>query len=466
MVSKHLPMADSCLTQKDDSSSSSPISMTLDPYTIHHSDSPRAMLVSPVLSGDNYGTWICAITMALRVKNKLGFVDGTLSKPTSPPELPIWDRCNDLILLMDPFPSTTRIYGLVRQEEKQQEINTSAIPSIDSAALHVGSSTMRRPFHNSKNKRQRPFCKHCNHHGHTKATYFKIHGYPPKAKDVVALTNTSAMVPLPTLTHEQHAKLMALLTGPATSTPPSANFAALSYKANMETPILGAVENVLQQATGRCRDRLACYFLELLLSIHLDTDSGTNTPIWRFTEVFIMHRRSRLSMGNSQAGAGPSQPNHESSRGGGGSSQPEASDGTRRTRGPNKLRCLQEMSERVAIQANELGQPIGKLEGDLASCIGLLARDGSLASLTYKDWRHVPKAAKDFILDAISKNSSISCVVGKFLRIAFSILWLAIVELDGLLVELGVPMVFESLIRLQGVVSLVLLCSKAKLVKI
>ncbi|KAI9162245.1 hypothetical protein LWI28_025312 [Acer negundo] len=57
-------------------------SITIDPFLIHHFDNPTAVLVSPVLSGDNYGTWSRAITMALRAKNKLGFVDGTLIKPS------------------------------------------------------------------------------------------------------------------------------------------------------------------------------------------------------------------------------------------------------------------------------------------------------------------------------------------------------------------------------------------------
>ena len=35
--------------------------------------------------------------MALHAKNKLGFVDGTLIKPTSSNDLSQWERCNDLI---------------------------------------------------------------------------------------------------------------------------------------------------------------------------------------------------------------------------------------------------------------------------------------------------------------------------------------------------------------------------------
>ncbi|KAF8406917.1 hypothetical protein HHK36_006038 [Tetracentron sinense] len=58
---------------------------------------PTVALVAPSLSCNNYGTWIRAITIALRAKNKLGLVDGTLKKPTDPKELSQWERCNDLV---------------------------------------------------------------------------------------------------------------------------------------------------------------------------------------------------------------------------------------------------------------------------------------------------------------------------------------------------------------------------------
>lgn len=68
-----------------------------DPFAIHHSDSPTMVLVSPQLSGDNYGSWLHTITMALRGKNKFGFVDGSLTAPTTPDDLVNWQRCNDLV---------------------------------------------------------------------------------------------------------------------------------------------------------------------------------------------------------------------------------------------------------------------------------------------------------------------------------------------------------------------------------
>jgi hypothetical protein len=53
------------------------------PYFLHSADHPGAILVSTLLNGDNYPTWKRAMKMALNAKNKLVFVNGSLSKPTS-----------------------------------------------------------------------------------------------------------------------------------------------------------------------------------------------------------------------------------------------------------------------------------------------------------------------------------------------------------------------------------------------
>ena len=76
---------------------SSTILLKIDPYTIYHSDSPSTVLVTPLLTGDNYGSWSRAVTMALRAKNKLGFVDGSFPIPKEKDDIPHWERCNDLV---------------------------------------------------------------------------------------------------------------------------------------------------------------------------------------------------------------------------------------------------------------------------------------------------------------------------------------------------------------------------------
>ncbi|XP_024164258.1 uncharacterized protein LOC112171286 [Rosa chinensis] len=68
------------------------------PLFLHHSDQPGAILVSQPLMEDNYTTWVQSMSMALTIKNKKGFVDGTLKRPThNPDEQQQWDHCNILV---------------------------------------------------------------------------------------------------------------------------------------------------------------------------------------------------------------------------------------------------------------------------------------------------------------------------------------------------------------------------------
>ncbi|KAI4370664.1 hypothetical protein MLD38_018988 [Melastoma candidum] len=65
-------------------------------YLLSSSDSPGNILIACRLNGDNYLTWSRAMTTALRAKNKLSFVDGTLGKPEEGIEVHAWQHPNDL----------------------------------------------------------------------------------------------------------------------------------------------------------------------------------------------------------------------------------------------------------------------------------------------------------------------------------------------------------------------------------
>ncbi|KAM0985672.1 hypothetical protein ACFX13_013132 [Malus domestica] len=52
-----------------------------DPLYLHHSDQPRAILVTQQLNEETYPTWSRAMIMALIAKNKEGFIDGTIKRP-------------------------------------------------------------------------------------------------------------------------------------------------------------------------------------------------------------------------------------------------------------------------------------------------------------------------------------------------------------------------------------------------
>jgi hypothetical protein len=68
------------------------------PLFLHHADQPGAVLVSQILMEDNYTTWVQSMSMSLTIKNKRGFIDGTLRRPTSDShEQDQRDRCDILV---------------------------------------------------------------------------------------------------------------------------------------------------------------------------------------------------------------------------------------------------------------------------------------------------------------------------------------------------------------------------------
>jgi hypothetical protein len=69
------------------------------PFFLNHGDSPGAMIVSKSLNGENYNSWKRAMMMALSVKNKLSFVNGTLPKPSNLYDSQglAWTCCNNMV---------------------------------------------------------------------------------------------------------------------------------------------------------------------------------------------------------------------------------------------------------------------------------------------------------------------------------------------------------------------------------
>lgn len=68
------------------------------PFHIHPSESPISVIVTPALNGNNYQSWFKSIRMALITKNKMGFLNGSISIPeNTSPLFPHWERCNNLL---------------------------------------------------------------------------------------------------------------------------------------------------------------------------------------------------------------------------------------------------------------------------------------------------------------------------------------------------------------------------------
>lgn len=78
------------------------VSPTQDPtsvYYIHPSENPTLPLVSEKFNGDNFSDWKRWMILALSMKNKLIFVDGSLKKLENTDLLfNAWERCNNMII--------------------------------------------------------------------------------------------------------------------------------------------------------------------------------------------------------------------------------------------------------------------------------------------------------------------------------------------------------------------------------
>ncbi|XP_042974688.1 uncharacterized protein LOC122306322 [Carya illinoinensis] len=84
-------MAESSVSSNTDDSS---------PFQLQNGDSPGSILVSNLLTGDNYNSWRRSMEMALKAKNKLGFVNGSIIQPhETDSTYSKWDRCNSMVLL-------------------------------------------------------------------------------------------------------------------------------------------------------------------------------------------------------------------------------------------------------------------------------------------------------------------------------------------------------------------------------
>ncbi|KAL6340034.1 hypothetical protein AAG906_038869 [Vitis piasezkii] len=65
------------------------------PYFLHNGDHSGLDLVSHHLMGNNNNTWSRAMSMALNVKNKLGFIDDIISQPSTIAIL--FDTCKEIV---------------------------------------------------------------------------------------------------------------------------------------------------------------------------------------------------------------------------------------------------------------------------------------------------------------------------------------------------------------------------------
>lgn len=80
------------------SSDSSAISVS-SPFYIGSSDNPNSILVSTVFNGIGFQSWKRSMILSLSAKNKLGFVDGSITPPAiNSPAYSNWHRANSMVI--------------------------------------------------------------------------------------------------------------------------------------------------------------------------------------------------------------------------------------------------------------------------------------------------------------------------------------------------------------------------------
>ncbi|CAM8942689.1 unnamed protein product [Rhodiola kirilowii] len=259
------PTEESAAIEASLSASLKPIDIGSACYT-HPSDNPGQIYVSELLNDGNYGEWVNEMSNALFAKNKIGFVDGTITKPkVDSQDLGDWLRCDAMvkgwlksamdkerqlseirekdqlydflmglddvfatvktqILSMKPTPSLGYAYHLVAEDERQRQISAMNKPTSENAAFQA---QVRRGRDHKQENRDGERCSHCNKFGHDEKECFKIVGYPPGwnkgkgykqggsfngKKDRPKVAHVSVEnSPIPGLTHMQYERLLQCL---------------------------------------------------------------------------------------------------------------------------------------------------------------------------------------------------------------------------------------------------------------
>jgi len=80
-------------------SAGSSVRRTISPYDITSNDNPGILITQVQLRRENYDEWARSVKTALRARKKFGFVDGTISQPTTESgDLEDWWTINSLLV--------------------------------------------------------------------------------------------------------------------------------------------------------------------------------------------------------------------------------------------------------------------------------------------------------------------------------------------------------------------------------
>ncbi|CAA7046908.1 unnamed protein product [Microthlaspi erraticum] len=122
------------------------------PFFLHSSDHAGLILVSDRLqSGADFHSWRRSVRMALNIRNKLGFIDGTIPKPPdNHRDAGSWSRCNDMNLL-----ARFKQDDAPRVFEIEQRLETLQQGSMDVSSFYTELMTLWEEY---KNYIELPVC--------------------------------------------------------------------------------------------------------------------------------------------------------------------------------------------------------------------------------------------------------------------------------------------------------------------
>ena len=72
--------------------------MDASPYYLAPSDNPGALITSVLITHENYSEWSTELWNSLQAKRKTGFIDGTIVKPKTEPDISRWLASNSMIV--------------------------------------------------------------------------------------------------------------------------------------------------------------------------------------------------------------------------------------------------------------------------------------------------------------------------------------------------------------------------------
>ncbi|GJV51270.1 ribonuclease H-like domain-containing protein [Tanacetum coccineum] len=125
------------------------------------------VLVNVKLVGaENYKMWATAVKIALKGKNKMGFIDGTCIKPIASTVMSQqWERCNAIVLVVlgshpirstilakDPLPNVKDAFYVVSREESHRGLHPSNTASNKAQPAAFIARTNNNNFNNSNRK--------------------------------------------------------------------------------------------------------------------------------------------------------------------------------------------------------------------------------------------------------------------------------------------------------------------------